>query len=91
MSTLMLGLLFGWGIGVAAMRAATASRSQVLLLAATQQVKARFVLLQSVYWKIFILLLRNCQYRSQSCLAGKSHTGADRCRFQWNLPRCSVS
>ncbi|KAK7062721.1 hypothetical protein VNI00_000209 [Paramarasmius palmivorus] len=38
-STLVFGLLLGWGIGAAAMRAAVASRDPVLLQAATQQVQ----------------------------------------------------
>lgn len=47
-STLLVGILFGWGIGAAAMRAAIASRSQSRLQAAGAQLQAR-------YWCNFLL------------------------------------
>ncbi|KAF5390378.1 hypothetical protein D9757_005305 [Collybiopsis confluens] len=40
MSTLVVGLCFSWGVGVAAMRAANAARSQALLQAAAAKVQA---------------------------------------------------
>ncbi|KAJ7257147.1 hypothetical protein C8J57DRAFT_1136056 [Mycena rebaudengoi] len=40
LSTLMIGLLGGWGIGLAAMRAANAVRSQAIIQAATLQIQA---------------------------------------------------
>jgi hypothetical protein len=43
LSTLAVGLLTGWGIGIGAMRAANAVRSQALIQAAGVQIKARQV------------------------------------------------
>ncbi|KAJ7859304.1 hypothetical protein B0H14DRAFT_3135188 [Mycena olivaceomarginata] len=40
LSTLVAGLLSGWGIGIGAMRAANAVRNQALIQAAEQQIKA---------------------------------------------------
>jgi hypothetical protein len=42
-STLILGILSGWGLGTAAMRAANAARSQEALLHAYQQVQQGLV------------------------------------------------
>lgn len=43
-STLILGVLMGWGIGAAAMRAALAVRNQVLLEHTLQRVQSRYVI-----------------------------------------------
>jgi len=42
-SILVMGVLFGWGIGAAAMRAALAARDQVLLKSTLQKVQSRYV------------------------------------------------
>jgi hypothetical protein len=42
-STLMIGVLLGWAIGVAAMRGALAARDQVLLRNTLQKVQSRYV------------------------------------------------
>ena len=45
-STMVIGVLFGWGFGAAAMRAALAVRDQVLLKSTLQQVQSRSVVHQ---------------------------------------------
>jgi hypothetical protein len=39
----LIGVLLGWGIGSAAMRAATAVRDQVLLKSSLQQAKETYI------------------------------------------------
>jgi hypothetical protein len=43
MSTLIFGVLLGWGIGAAAMKAAIAAREKVLLKSSLQKAQERFV------------------------------------------------
>ena len=46
-STLVVGVLLGWGIGAAAMRGALAARNQVVLQSTLQKVQSRYVYLHS--------------------------------------------
>jgi hypothetical protein len=44
-STLMIGVLLGWGIGAAGMRGALAARDQILLKSTLQKVQSRYIII----------------------------------------------